>query len=1066
MTDASLRHPEVQTMAAFLDGTLAPDEIPAVADHLRECPDCRTVVTETARFVREEEEARPSAAPTPWRWWMAAAAAALLAVVALPLLRRQTSPIEQLIATAPREHRLVEARLSGFPWARLQAPSRGGAPPDPADLKLAGAAGDVLEKTRDERVADALHARGVAYLLIDRQSESITALEEAAGNGGDKRVWNDLAAARYGASEDHPSQLPHALAAVDRALKLDPNFSEAVFNRALILERMQLRDPARSAWRRYLELDSGSEWGVEARQHLQRLERTSARFDPKSLASVPAETIVRQFPQEARTWGEGPLLGEWADAEAAHADEKFSDAKLSIVRALGKALAAFNGERLLEDAVAAIDRSNGEGRAALAGAHRLYRDARIAYSRHHAETAEQPFRQAATIFRNHGSPMAEVAEYYAANAAFEQNRGAEARQELLALLEKVERQAGTSSASRKALAAQIHWTLALLANIAGDWGTGVREAEAASELFRSLGERQNAAFVDTISAYTLERIGDSDLAWRRRLQAMEVMCGTGEPDRCNSLLQDAATTLASTDRAEAAAALIGVTTLHERTSDPALLASALTQRARVERQSGNGNEARRSLAAAMDAAARMKDKELRAIAETQIAIEEASLQGDPRVALMKLDRAVAFAGRRRLLHLLPRIHLERARALRSTSDTDAARGAYESALSEIAAQQSSINDPSLRLAFLDTAREAVEETIVLELARGKVAAALAMADWRQGGSGASTAVPRHVAVVEYVVLPRKVIIFTASHAGIDVATSTVDRNELVARIATLDEKIRRRAPVAEIRAVAAALFVELIAPVRAKIAPFETLVFVPDRQLYAVPFAALYDERNAQHLIEEFTIRIARSSSAAASEATGALSPALVIADPPTAKWRRLAASREEAQRVAAIYGATLLSGEAATRARFTDAAAQSALIHFSGHADSDARESWGALLLAAGDGDSGIVGTSDLARLQLAAHPLVVLAACGTFRGDPVHLSGMSSLARAFLIAGARGVVGTLWEIEDDVAGPLFLRFHQSLRAGASPARALRDAQLQMLHSADPRLSHPATWSAMALSS
>jgi CHAT domain-containing protein len=260
--------------------------------------------------------------------------------------------------------------------------------------------------------------------------------------------------------------------------------------------------------------------------------------------------------------------------------------------------------------------------------------------------------------------------------------------------------------------------------------------------------------------------------------------------------------------------------------------------------------------------------------------------------------------------------------------------------------------------------------------------------------------------------------------------------------------------------------VELIAPVRAQIAPFETLVFIPDRQLYAVPFAALYDERNAHHLIEDFTIRIARSSSAAASEATGALSPALVIADPPTAKWRRLAASREEAQRVAAIYGATLLSGEEATRARFTDAAAQSALIHFSGHADSDARESWGALLLAAGDGDSGILGTSDLARLQLAAHPLVVLAACGTFRGDPVHLSGMSSLARAFLIAGARGVVGTLWEIEDDVAGPLFLRFHQSLRAGASPARALRDAQLQMLHSADPRLSHPATWSAVAFSS
>jgi CHAT domain-containing protein len=55
--------------------------------------------------------------------------------------------------------------------------------------------------------------------------------------------------------------------------------------------------------------------------------------------------------------------------------------------------------------------------------------------------------------------------------------------------------------------------------------------------------------------------------------------------------------------------------------------------------------------------------------------------------------------------------------------------------------------------------------------------------------------------------------------------------------------------------------------------------------------------------------------------------------------------------------------------------------------------------------------------------------------------------------------VGGTLWEIDDDVAAPLFLRFHQELRAGASPALALRAAQIAMLHSPDARLDHPATW-------
>ncbi|MGZ8781683.1 MAG: CHAT domain-containing protein, partial [Thermoanaerobaculia bacterium] len=62
----------------------------------------------------------------------------------------------------------------------------------------------------------------------------------------------------------------------------------------------------------------------------------------------------------------------------------------------------------------------------------------------------------------------------------------------------------------------------------------------------------------------------------------------------------------------------------------------------------------------------------------------------------------------------------------------------------------------------------------------------------------------------------------------------------------------------------------------------------------------------------------------------------------------------------------------------------------------------------------------------------------------------------------GARAVVGTLWEIDDDVAAPLFLRFHERLRAGEVPAGALRAAQLAMLQSSDPRLRHPSSWSAV----
>ena len=254
------RHPEAQVMAAFVDGTLAPNEIAAVANHLRDCADCRTVVSETARFEREEESVSRPRSST---WWLAAAAAIVAIVVAVPMLRPRT-PIGKLIAASPREHRTVEARLSGFPWARLQAPARGEAPPDPADLKLIGAAGDVLSQTEDT------HATGVADLLIQRRSDAIAALERAAQGSNDAHFWSDLAAARYvyAVRDDHPSQLPQALAAADHALRLDPKSPEALFNRALIIEALGLREQARKAWQSYLDVDGGSGWAAEARERL------------------------------------------------------------------------------------------------------------------------------------------------------------------------------------------------------------------------------------------------------------------------------------------------------------------------------------------------------------------------------------------------------------------------------------------------------------------------------------------------------------------------------------------------------------------------------------------------------------------------------------------------------------------------------------------------------------------------------------------------------------------------------------------------------------------------------
>ncbi|MFJ9027690.1 CHAT domain-containing protein [Streptomyces sp. NPDC102274] len=76
----------------------------------------------------------------------------------------------------------------------------------------------------------------------------------------------------------------------------------------------------------------------------------------------------------------------------------------------------------------------------------------------------------------------------------------------------------------------------------------------------------------------------------------------------------------------------------------------------------------------------------------------------------------------------------------------------------------------------------------------------------------------------------------------------------------------------------------------------------------------------------------------------------------------------------------------------------------------------------------------------------LVVLAACRS------HVSGRGhneaySLATAFLVAGARSVVGSLWPVPDDATSLLMFMTHHYLRGeNLSPGAALRRAQLWML--------------------
>ncbi len=107
---------------------------------------------------------------------------------------------------------------------------------------------------------------------------------------------------------------------------------------------------------------------------------------------------------------------------------------------------------------------------------------------------------------------------------------------------------------------------------------------------------------------------------------------------------------------------------------------------------------------------------------------------------------------------------------------------------------------------------------------------------------------------------------------------------------------------------------------------------------------------------------------------------------------------------------------------------------------------------------DDGILTALEAAELDLRACELVVLSACETGLGETAGGEGVFGLQRALQVAGARGVVASLWQVDDRATAALMERFYVGLWDAQAPlgkAEALRQAQLWMLREGGRRGFH-----------
>jgi len=94
---------------------------------------------------------------------------------------------------------------------------------------------------------------------------------------------------------------------------------------------------------------------------------------------------------------------------------------------------------------------------------------------------------------------------------------------------------------------------------------------------------------------------------------------------------------------------------------------------------------------------------------------------------------------------------------------------------------------------------------------------------------------------------------------------------------------------------------------------------------------------------------------------------------------------------------------------------------------------------------DDGILMAEDATGLDLLFTDLVVLSACQTGLGDIKAGEGVFGLRRAFLLAGAKTLLMSLWKIPDEETQMLMEGFYKRILEGKPRAEALREAQLEV---------------------
>ena len=234
------------------------------------------------------------------------------------------------------------------------------------------------------------------------------------------------------------------------------------------------------------------------------------------------------------------------------------------------------------------------------------------------------------------------------------------------------------------------------------------------------------------------------------------------------------------------------------------------------------------------------------------------------------------------------------------------------------------------------------------------------------------------------------------------------------------------------------------------------LIVVPDGPLCLAPFSALSTSFHIRTVPSLTSLRLITDR----PEDCKSVKESLLVGDPYLGnvkypKYRQLPYAREEVEMIGQILKIPPLTGTEATKDEVLKRIATAVLVHIAAHG----RRETGEIALAANPGwenhhdgssrsraknkgpreEDYMLKMSDVQAVRLRAK-LVVLSCCHSGRGG-IKSEGVVGIARAFLAAGARSVLASLWAISDQATMEFMKSFYQHLGDGKTASVALHQA-------------------------